>query len=131
MFLRVAPPPAWARASRTRPIVAAAGRLRTSLAPAQGASVAERQRCVGRGPSGLAIGVPRRVRLSQLLIVVARTLLLSLKDAAGSVSSLARRLDHPLSVVLLGRRSTPTHPPSNEARLPAELKHITKRRRRN
>ena len=132
---RLHPPGRAPRASR--PIVAAAASLERSrdAAPAQGASVAERQRCVRsarRSPASRRVNSTPRGRFDRWVPTRLGGALTHISHRRGFASR-AHSLGHPFE---RGERCllsllSPSDPPSNEARLPAELKHITKRRRRN
>ena len=149
MPLRVAPPPAWPRARvalfaecGARPLAAERGRraalcLRTELARRLKARASPRARrgvrASGSAPTCYRFG-DRRVGCLALLVSSSSSVWRGVggvfrvcggrrpRSVAGERSACVLRLSGDTNLSI---------PPSNEARLPAELKHITKRRRRN
>ena len=126
---------------RARPSVAAAERASSRSAPAEGSGAATRgERCARSrsAPTCYRFGDRRLVRCAAFACCCARPRgELSRRRRGAAVaqllprgaSRLARCARHHLYGG--GRVASSVVPPSNEARLPAELKHITKRRRRN
>ena len=141
MFLRVAPPPAWARALRASDRGRRGGLSSLLSAAFRAGSRSERRReATWRARSSChsdASCAPDVLgfALKLLIVAVVACAFQTLTDAAWRgrcMSSSASR--HPFWWCVDGSSvGVPSFfdPPSNEARLPAELKHITKRRRRN